>query len=154
MADPETLRRRRELLYERLTDRRVHLSVTETDSAMLESALARGDRALGDVIEAAWRAGAIFDGWTEHFRPEVWREAFARCGHDLEHRARVSLPLDGELPWDVVDAGVTREFLWAERERAISGEPTGDCRGAGCQGCGMTALVPDCPPVRWEEAAG
>ncbi|MFW6156780.1 MAG: hypothetical protein ACOC7J_05625 [Armatimonadota bacterium] len=52
----------------------------------------------------------------------------------------------------MIDAGVTREFLEAELERAISAEPTPDCREAGCHGCGMTALVDDCPPVRWERA--
>ncbi|MGM0491457.1 MAG: TIGR03960 family B12-binding radical SAM protein [Armatimonadota bacterium] len=154
MADPETLRRRRELLFERLTNRRVYLSVTEVESAELEAALARGDRALSDVIETAWRAGAIFDGWTEHFKPDLWREAFASHGLDIEHRARMTLPRDAELPWDVIDAGVSREFLEDELDRAISGDPTPDCRGAGCQGCGMTALVADCPPVRWAEAEG
>jgi hypothetical protein len=154
MTDPETLRRRRELLFERLTNRRVYLSVTETDSAELESALARGDRALSHVIEDAWRGGAIFDGWSEHFKPEIWRDAFA--GHEIEmrHRARMTLPRDADLPWDVIDAGVTREYLEAELERAISGEPTPDCRGAGCHGCGMTALVADCPPVRWPDSEG
>jgi len=151
MTDADTLSRRRELLYQRLTNRRVSLSVTEVDSAQLEAALARGDRALSDVIEHAWRSGAIFDGWTEHFKPDVWRDAFAQLGFDLEHRARMTLPRDADLPWDIIDAGVTREFLEAELERAIEGEPTPDCRGAGCQGCGMTALVADCPPVRWPE---
>ena len=154
MTDPATLRRRRELLFERLTNRRVYLSVTEIERALLEAALARGDRALSAVIEAAWRDGAVFDGWTEHFKPDAWRDAFVEHGVALEERARVTLPRDAELPWDVIDAGVTREFLEAELERAISGEPTPDCRAAGCRGCGMTALVGDCPPVRWTGGEG
>ncbi|MGI5818198.1 MAG: TIGR03960 family B12-binding radical SAM protein [Armatimonadota bacterium] len=149
MVDPETLSRRRELLYQRLTNRRVNLAVTEVESAELEAALARGDRALSDVIERAWRAGAVFDGWSEQFRPELWREAFAAAGLDVEQRARMTLPREAELPWEVIDAGVSREFLAAELDRAIEGEPTPDCRGEGCRGCGLTALVAECPPVRW-----
>lgn len=152
MVDPETFSRRRELLYQRLgPNRRVHLSITELEAGLLEAALARGDRALSGVIEDAWRAGAIFDGWSEQFRPELWQAAFAGRGLDMQARARMSLSRDAELPWDVIDAGVTRAFLQAELQRAIECAPTPDCRGAGCQGCGMTALVGDCPPVCWPE---
>ncbi len=151
MADPQALTRRRELLFQRLTNRRVYLSVTDVDSAQLEAALARGDRALSDVIEDAWRAGALFDGWSEHFESEVWREAFSRHGFDLQARARMPLPQDAPLPWDVIDAGISREYLKAEMERAMSGEHTPDCPADGCQGCGLTALLADCPPVRWSD---
>ncbi len=148
-ADPEDLQRRRELLYGRITDRRVSLSFSDFDATMLEAALARGDRGLGDVILSAYRAGALFDGWGEKFDAELWRRAFADHDLDLAECARQFLPTSAELPWDVIDAGVTKTFLEAEFGRARRAEPTPDCREAGCVGCGMRRLVPDCPPITW-----
>lgn len=154
MADPETLQRRRELLFSRLTDRRVSLSVSSGGSSVLEAALARGDRSLCPVIESAWRAGAIYDGWTECFDGERWHAAFGEHDLDVEAAARRSIPREAELPWDVIDSGVTREFLLRELDCALEGAHTPDCRAEGCNVCGMTALVADCPPVRWHDREG
>ncbi len=150
LADEETLRRRRALLYEHLTDRRIQLSVSDFEAAQLEAALARGDRRLCEVIEGAWRAGAVFDAWSESFDAERWRDAFGDCGLDMRHLAAAELATDAALPWDVIDAGVTREYLLRELAHARQGEITPDCRANDCLGCGMARLVPDCPPVRWE----
>lgn len=151
MADRATLERRRHLLLERISDRRVSVSFSDFTAGSVEAALARGDRRLGPVVLTAWREGARFDGWSEHFDAERWRRAFAAHGLDLDALARRSLPPEAELPWDLIDPGVSKRFLMAEFERARTGEPTPDCRGAGCVGCGMTTLVPACPPVRWGE---
>ncbi len=151
-ADPEILRRRYALLRAAITDRRVSLSFSDIEASTLEAALARGDRRLGAVIESAWRAGAIFDGWRECFDAARWRRAFAEHSLDMRACAARSLPVDAELPWDIIDAGITREFLAAELERARRGQLTLDCRAADCVGCGMRALVSDCPPVTWSHA--
>ncbi|MGD9496742.1 MAG: TIGR03960 family B12-binding radical SAM protein [Armatimonadota bacterium] len=156
MADSQDLLRRRHLLRQRITDRRVALSFGHLHSGILEAALARGDRSLGPVILGAYRAGALFDAWSEQFDAELWRRACAEHGLDLEALARRSLPASAELPWEVIDAGVTKRFLQAEFERALRAQPTPDCRAGDCTGCGMQALVPACPPVTWErrEEAG
>lgn len=150
MTDRQTLERRRGLLLQRINDRRVSVSFSDFAAGTVEAALARGDRSLGRVVLAAYRDGAVFDGWSEHFDVERWRRAFADEGLDLEDQARRSLATDADLPWDIVAAGVAKSFLLAEFERARTGVPTPDCRAAGCVGCGMSALVPDCPPVRWD----
>ena len=152
LADRDALERRCDLLRAAVTGRRVSLSLSNIDASTLEAALARGDRRLGAVIASAWRAGAIFDGWRECFEAGRWRRAFAEQGLDMRECAARSLPPDAELPWDVIDAGVTRDFLAAELDRARRGEPTPDCRAADCASCGMRALVPDCPPVTWPRA--
>lgn len=149
MTDRATLERRRDLLLQGVSDRRVSVSFSDFAAGQVEAALARGDRRLGRVVLAAWRDGAIFDGWSEHFDPQRWQRAFAAQDLDLDYLARRSLPLEAELPWAVIDPGVSKHFLAAEFERARTGEPTPDCRGAGCTGCGMATLVPDCPLVRW-----
>ena len=51
--------------------------------SFIEGVLARGDRRLADVIEAAWRAGARFDGWDEVFDLERWSAALDAHGVDV-----------------------------------------------------------------------
>ena len=80
--------------------------------------------------------GFILDGWSEQFRFDAWMEAFRECGVDPEWYAYRRREKDEILPWDFIDAGVTKAFLWREKERAEHGEVTPDCRH-GCQGCGL-----------------
>ena len=48
----------------------------EADLTVLEGVLARGDRKVAAVIEEAYHQGAIYDSWSEHFRNEIWMQAF------------------------------------------------------------------------------
>jgi radical SAM-linked protein len=105
----------------------------------LEGVFSRGDGRLPGVIARAFRNGARFDAWTEAFRPEAWKRAFEEEGVDPLGYLRERDP-SAPLPWDFVDAGIEREFLLAEREKARAGETTPDCRAAGCSSCGA------CPP--------
>ncbi len=105
----------------------------------LEGVFARGDDRLPGVLLAAWRLGARFDAWTEEFRPDAWQRAFAEAGVDPAAYLRDRGP--GEpLPWEFVDAGIDRDFLLAELEKARAGETTPDCRKNACSACGA------CPP--------
>src|SRR5512143_1489206 len=105
----------------------------------LEGVFSRGDGRLPGVIVRAFRNGARFDAWTEAFRPDAWKRAFEEEGVDPLEYLRERDPRD-PLPWDIVDAGIDREFLLSEREKARAGETTPDCRAAGCSSCGA------CPP--------
>ncbi len=105
----------------------------------LEGVFARGDASLSGVLLAAWRHGARFDAWTEEFRPDAWARAFADAGIDPAAGLRARDP-GTPLPWEMVDAGIDREFLLAEREKARAGETTPDCRKDACSACGA------CPP--------
>jgi radical SAM family uncharacterized protein/radical SAM-linked protein len=105
----------------------------------LEGTFSRGDSLLSDVLLRAFRSGARFDAWTEEFRPEAWSRAFREAGVDPAAYRRERDPAS-PLPWDVVDAGIDRDFLLAERERTRSGEATPDCRTDACSACGA------CPP--------
>jgi len=102
----------------------------------LEGVFARGDRRLSTLLIEAHRLGCRFDGWWEHFDKVKWAQAFENTGVDprFYHRRR---ELDEPLPWDHIDCGVRREFLLAEREAAIAGAPTPDCRAGECTGCGV-----------------
>ena len=88
----------------------------EAELTVLEGVLARGDRRVAPVIEAAYRGGAMFDSWGENFQNDVWMQAFSDCGVDPDFYTTRERSLDEILPWDFIDAGVSKEFLKREWE--------------------------------------
>ena len=111
--------------------------------SFLEACFARGDRKMADVLEAAWRLGCRFDGWTDQFSFENWMKAFEQCGVDPAFYANRRREKGELLPWSFIDAGVTEAYLWREHERAMRAETTPDCR-KGCQGCGLKRFEGAC----------
>ena len=101
----------------------------------LEGIMSRADRSLADVVERAYRKGAIFSSWMEHFRLEPWLEALEECGIDVDACTR-GPSLGDPLPWSHLEAGVSEDFLRRERERAYAEKITRDCRYGGCTVCG------------------
>ncbi len=108
----------------------------ESDLSYLEACFARGDRRMGKVLLRAFEKGCILDGWGEQFNYEAWREAFVETGVDPVFYAFRRREKDEILPWDHIDCGVTKEFLWREKEKADKAATTKDCR-LGCNGCGL-----------------
>ena len=104
--------------------------------SFLEACFARGDRRLGAVLRRAFEKGCILDGWSETFRFDLWMEAFRECGLDPAFYANRERARDEVLPWDHIDSGITKSFLWREKERSERAETTRDCR-QGCNGCGL-----------------
>lgn len=106
----------------------------EETASMLEGVFARGDRALADVVVRAYRSGCRFDGWNEHFRYDLWMQAFADCGID-PFRYTAAQAEDKVFAWDFIDFGVKKSFLLKEWRRALCGEKGESCK-FGCKGCG------------------
>ncbi|MDE6904255.1 MAG: TIGR03960 family B12-binding radical SAM protein [Lachnospiraceae bacterium] len=111
----------------------------EADVTVLEGILARGDRRLGQVIQAAYEKGCIFDAWSDFFDNEKWMEAFLETGIDPDFYTLRERSLDEILPWDFIDAGVTKEFLKREYENALKETVTPNCRET-CSGCGAAGF--------------
>lgn len=124
------------------TGRKVTLNYHAPLESWLEGVFARGDRRLSKVLVRAVELGCVFDGWSEHFKFDLWMQAFADCGISPEYYNERSIGRDEFLPWDIIDAGVSKEFLWREYERSLRAEVTGDCR-FGCSACGIGCLSPD-----------
>ena len=122
-------------LKEQLNQKSISYHWHESDTAHLEGALARGDRRMADVIEWVYRDGGIYDAWGEYFSYERWENAFAACGLDMMFYTTRERGADELFPWDFIDAGVSKKFLWREWERAMRGEVTPNCRQK-CSGCG------------------
>ena len=102
---------------------------------VLEGVMARGDRRVGRVIEEAYRLGCLFDSWTESFRSDLWMQAFENTGVDIAFYNLRERKEDELFPWDFIDIGVSRRFLYREWERAMAEEVTPNCRMQ-CSGCG------------------
>jgi len=130
----EEIARKQALLRGAIRSKKIKLTCHGCETSLLEGVFARGDRRLAGVLELAWRCGARFDGWDDQFRPALWAECFAALGIDPADylRARIS---DEALPWEHLDYGVTKTFLWRERGRAYAARVTPNCR-EGCAGCG------------------
>ena len=89
--------------------------------SILESAIGRGDRRMGAVVEAAWRAGARFDLWDECFDYGLWREAFVKSGMDVEALAQRQFEKDEILPWEHL-GGPGKQYLLKGIENLELGE--------------------------------
>jgi radical SAM superfamily enzyme YgiQ (UPF0313 family) len=87
------------------------------ERSLLESAIGRGDKCLGDVIEAAWRAGAKFDLWDECFNYEIWQQAFEKSNLDLDQLAQKQFKPNEILPWDHL-GGPDKKYLLGHLEEA------------------------------------
>lgn len=106
---------------------------------VLEGVMARGDRRIAPVIEEAYRLGCLFDSWTETFRNDLWMKAFENTGVDISFYNQRERGKDEIFPWDFIDIGVSRSFLYREWERALNETVTPNCREK-CSGCGAAGF--------------
>ena len=148
----EEFERRQRLLKESIRDRAISFHYHDARASVLEGALSRGDRRLSAVIETAWRNGAKFDGWTDQFKDEVWKDAFCRCGVAPEFYSRRTRDLEEPLPWAHTSPGVSEDFLRREWRRAEEAALTHDCRREACTGCGVCPAL-HCEVVDWRAEA-
>ena len=123
-------------LSKQLRIRGVQFNYHDSPVSYLEAVLARGDRKTADLIEAAWKNGCTFDSWSETFNEDGWNKAFSDTGLDGAFYANRERSFDEVLPWDIIDAGISKNFLIREAKKALSAETTPDCR-EGCAGCGI-----------------
>lgn len=131
----------RKAISEQLNQKSIKYNWHEADVSVLEGVLARGDRRIGPVLVKAYEKGCLFDAWSEHYKNEVWMEAFAQCGVDPDFYTVRERALDEIFPWDFIDCGVTKEFLKREWMKAQQETVSPNCR-VQCQGCGANRF--DC----------
>ena len=120
---------------EQLNQRSIRYQCHDAVTSELEGIFARGDRKLCKVIEDAYRRGCIFDAWTDYFREDVWEQVMDENGvsrYFYNYRERDK---DEIFPWDFIDIGVSKNFLYREYQNSIQEKVTPNCR-AKCSGCG------------------
>ncbi len=132
----DEIRRKLHYLKESLSSRKFKYKGHDERMSFLEAAFARGDENLSPLIEKAWELGCRLDGWSEHFNFQSWSEAMDKTGIDCAAYSERSFGRDEQLPWDIIDVGVKKDFLYKEYERALSQERSPGCRES-CLHCGL-----------------
>ena len=123
-------------LVKKLKNGNIKYNYHDSKTSLMEAVIARGDRKIGKVIYDAFKAGAKFDGWSEYFNLDTWKEAMAKNGLDIAFYANRERDYEEVFPWDHIDVGVTKKFLIRENEKSKQDAISPDCRHK-CNGCGM-----------------
>jgi radical SAM family uncharacterized protein len=119
---------------------------------IVEGLLSRGDRRVGKVIKAVYDDGGRFDGWSEHFSFTRWmkaaEQALADEPVDVDWFTTRDRDNNEVLPWDHLDSGLDRDWLWEDWQDALTETEVDDCRWTPCFDCGV------CPQMGTEIQAG
>jgi radical SAM family uncharacterized protein len=155
--DAETTDRRLKLLRDainsdRSTAKAIGYRYHDGKPGIVEGLLSRGDRRVGRVLERVWRDGGKFDGWSEHFSYDRWARAAAEelqpYGVDLAWYTTRERGEAEVLPWDHLDSGLDKEWLWSDWQDALAEQDLDDCRWIPCFDCGV------CPQLGTEIQIG
>lgn len=122
-------------IKEQLNKKSIKYNWHDVELTQLEGILARGDRRLGAVLLDAYHNGCLYDSWSESFKYDMWMKAFEDNQINPDFYTARERSTDELLPWDFIDAGVSKQFLIREWERAKAGKVTPNCRQS-CSGCG------------------
>ena len=133
---PEEAQRRVDLVRHGVARRAITVHWHDPSSSFVEAVMSRSGREAAAWVEEAWRRGARFDAWNEHFDEEAWRGAAEACGLDVEAVAQTSYDSSRVMPWSHISTGVSERYLALERRRADEGVTTPDCSFDACTGCG------------------
>ncbi|MBQ9119977.1 MAG: TIGR03960 family B12-binding radical SAM protein [Lachnospiraceae bacterium] len=126
-------------LKELINNRSIRYNWHDADVTIMEGIFARGDRRLAKSIYDAYKAGCIYDAWSEYFRFDLWAKTFEENGVDISFYTSRERAKDEIFPWDFIDAGVTKEFLWREYQKGLEETVTPNCRKK-CAGCGARSF--------------
>lgn len=120
------LRRRQELLRAGITGlANVHLTHDRPEQVLFQALLAKGDRRLAAVLldmvtnRSPWKKAMA--------RQQLEVEQFVICGHDET----------SVFPWDILDHGIGRGYLWREYRKAFAEKTSPPCDTAICRRCGV-----------------
>ncbi|MCD6502468.1 DUF2344 domain-containing protein, partial [bacterium] len=151
---PDEIRRKLRLIRDNLPNRHIKISSRNPNLARIEVALSRGNREIADVIEGIWRKTGGFDAWRESFDARVWEDAFTDAGLDLAALASAIDP-DSPVPWDIVNKGIPKRYLLAERARAYRNQFSTSCYERGnCEKCGICDFEIGSPKHRAPDPRG
>lgn len=146
-----------DLLRNEIRGSGLRLRWNEPKESLFEGFLSRGDRRMAEVVELAWRKGAKFDAWHEHYAEDAWNEALAEVGLEPRFYTHRKRTIDEIFPWEHIDIAVTKKFLTQDYLMSKAQETRIDCRHH-CFACGILPKLKDlrretadsaweCPPV-------
>ena len=135
----DTVYDKQKFLESKMTNKYVKFHHHDAKVSRVEAVLARGDRRLSKVLLETRRLGMCFDSWDEHFDYDKWMQCFERAGVDPAFYANRRFGENEILPWDMIDCGVTKEFLLSENRKAHENITTPNCSQK-CSACGANKL--------------
>lgn len=130
---------KQKFLNSKINKRYIKYNSHDAKLSMLEGIIARGDRKIGKLLYEAYKLGCTFDSWSDHFDYSKWEQAFINADIDPSFYTTRQRSFEEILPWDFIDTGVTKEFLYREYEHALKEKETPHCR-KGCANCGLKIL--------------
>lgn len=116
--------------------RQVKFNWRDPDVSLIECVLGRADRRMGRVIMDAWKNGALFDGWSEYFKMDIWLKAEQKSAQPFTVYSG-EWDIKNPLPWDHIDKGVSKQFLLRDRLEAVAEKTKIDCKQGTCFSCGI-----------------
>ncbi|MBC8508014.1 MAG: TIGR03960 family B12-binding radical SAM protein [Anaerolineales bacterium] len=132
----EQIKAKQDLLKEELRGRGLKLNWNNPYETQLEAWLSRGDRRMAEVVYQAWKNGAKFDAWGEHFNYKAWTDAFETVGLDPAFYTHRHRPLDEVFPWEHLSTTLRKKFLTQDYMWSLEGRIRIDCREQ-CFACGI-----------------
>ncbi|MCP4429123.1 MAG: TIGR03960 family B12-binding radical SAM protein [Chloroflexi bacterium] len=158
MDEPEAVYEKLAKLKRTIRGTGLRLRWNDPDESLFEGFLTRGDRRIAEAVELAWRKGAKFDAWREHYAEGAWNEALAELNLDPRFYTHRRRPIDEMFPWEHIDVAVTKKFLTEDYLMSREQETRIDCREQ-CFACGILPKLKDlrretedeawkCPPVQ------
>lgn len=106
----------------------LQLHFDQPDHAYFQAMLARGDRRVGETMLALQVQG------------KNWRQVYKQAGIDPDFYAVRPRDQDELLPWEIVDHGIKRQYLWQEYQLALRGQTSRPCdigQDSQCRRCGV-----------------
>lgn len=125
----------------------VKVNIHDVFLCKLEAVFSRGDGSLNKLIEAVYKKGSYLDAWKEHFNKNLWIEAAEELGFDLDELAEKNYQYNDKLPWDILNVGVKKDWLWKENQLAIDSKKSLPCEEA-CSDCGVCKEFDVAPSIK------
>ena len=141
----EEMMAKQEFLRSVIHNKHVRFNWHDAKVSRMEAIFAKGDRRLSAVLALAAEEDVCFDAWDECFDYEAWMARFEKVGIDPSFYANRPMTKEDILPWDMIDCGVSTDYLWREREKAYAQTTTPSC-AEHCSGCGASQYGGD---LKW-----
>lgn len=125
----------RSAIMAQLNQKSIKYNWHEADVSIMEGIFARGDRRLSSIIYEAYKNGCMYDAWSEYYKHDVWMKAFDDLNLDPGFYIYRERTKEEIFPWDFIDIGVRKDYLYKEWQNAQNGIVTENCKNK-CGACG------------------
>ncbi|MBQ4646238.1 MAG: radical SAM protein [Candidatus Gastranaerophilales bacterium] len=104
--------------------------------SQLEAFYSRGDEKISDFIYELYKNDSYLESWDENLDLELYSTIAQKLNLDIEQIASKEFEENENLPWEIVNYGVNKIWLWNEYQKAKSAIATIPCE-VKCNNCGV-----------------